>query len=285
MNCLTARRMLDLARGSEQVESLVEAAAHVTNCPPCQEAVQLQQRFDGRIGTMCRDRPVPAGLKERLLAALEAAEFAAESPVETAAAGSAGAASPAIGSPAIGSPAGAVVGPAVAAPQREPAPQPPARSGWTRRRAWWTIYAAAGVIAAGIAVALIWPAAPSVSLDELAQQAMADGLEVGSLPAFGGFVQPPATMSTKHLVQPPHSLNKAAVYEISLTSRHLRGRLIVVPLALVKDPPRATGFLGGSITYRTGYLTTAWTEGKFAYLCCVSGQNENVLRGLEPQVT
>ncbi len=83
MNCRTARETLDVARlpegsphetsGDElQGPTINEAARHVNGCPACQTAVRLREQIDARIGQLCRDVPVPACLRERLLSRLEA---------------------------------------------------------------------------------------------------------------------------------------------------------------------------------------------------------------------
>lgn len=73
MDCLTARTMLDLVPPSaEGGADAVQAAAHVAVCPECQAVVQARGEFDRRVGEVCRAVPVPAGLRESLLAQLAA---------------------------------------------------------------------------------------------------------------------------------------------------------------------------------------------------------------------
>jgi hypothetical protein len=79
MDCLTARTTLDLVPPSaEGGTDAVQAAAHVAVCPECQAVVRARGEFDRRVGEVCRAVPVPAGLRESLLAQLAATPQPAE---------------------------------------------------------------------------------------------------------------------------------------------------------------------------------------------------------------
>ena len=74
MDCGLAREQLDVARpdsADRETAELEAAFAHVDACPECAEVVEFRREFDRRTGAVMRDVPVPAGLKERLLAAAE----------------------------------------------------------------------------------------------------------------------------------------------------------------------------------------------------------------------
>jgi hypothetical protein len=74
MDCGLAREQLNVARpdsGDREDPALEEAFAHVDGCPACAEVVEFRREFDRHFGRALRDVPVPSGLKERLLAAVE----------------------------------------------------------------------------------------------------------------------------------------------------------------------------------------------------------------------
>lgn len=74
MDCGLAREHLDVARpdsADRETAELEAAFSHVDSCPECAEVVEFRREFDRRTGAVVRDVPVPAGLKERLLAAAE----------------------------------------------------------------------------------------------------------------------------------------------------------------------------------------------------------------------
>lgn len=73
MNCHDALIQLEAARPSSsdyQEPDLVTAFTHVESCRGCRETLDAREQLDRRIGRVMRDVPVPAGLKERLLASL-----------------------------------------------------------------------------------------------------------------------------------------------------------------------------------------------------------------------
>jgi hypothetical protein len=74
MDCGLAREQLEGARpdsGDREDPALEAAFAHVDACPACAEVVEFRREFDRHAGRVIRDVSVPAGLKERLLAATE----------------------------------------------------------------------------------------------------------------------------------------------------------------------------------------------------------------------
>lgn len=260
MNCQTAQQTLELARPDHPEGAAIdEAAQHVKGCPSCRTAVRRHEQLDQRIGEVCRDVPVPAGLKERLLAAVEAAAHLDDG-IMCGAAGAARVANAAqTGKVAIG----------------------------TRRRWLGRIsLAAACVVAAAIGIWSIWPKAPSIDLDEMASLVATDNIGPENLAEFthfgnGWLPHVPSTMITRMLVDPPRRLeNDVALYFFKVPGARrttiLNGRLLVIPKRLVNlsDVPTAASFLAGPTVYKAGYCTTAWVEGEFVYVCCLSGENE-----------
>jgi hypothetical protein len=235
VNCQTARETLELVRpDAPGAARVAEATHHVSGCASCRTAVRQREEVDVRIGELCRDVPIPRGLKERLLARL-----ATRAP-----------AGPAAAVPRIGS-----------------------------RRRWLGIVslAAAAVMALGIGTWSLWPARLSVDLEEITGLMATDGINPANLTEFSTFAgglapQLPRTM--RPLAGPPRRLGRfeAAVFFFKLGE--LDGRLAVVPRRFVKasDLPSATSLLSGFISYRPGgFCTTAWVEGDFVYVCCLSG--------------
>jgi hypothetical protein len=77
-----------------------------------------------------------------------------------------------------------------------------------------------------------------------------------------------------------------AVYSFELPAtrngKAVRGKLLVVPVARLVNPPTATTFLGRPAFYpgRT-FCASTWVEGEFAYACLVEG-GEDSLQRLRP---
>lgn len=260
MNCQTAQQTLELARPDHPEGAAIdEAAEHVKGCPSCRTAIRRQEQLDQRISELCLDVPVPMGLKERLLVAVEAASHVDDGVVRGT------------------SPSVARVANSVRAGK--------ASVGTRRRWLGMISLAAACVVAAGLGFWSIWPNSPSIDLDDVASLVATDNIGPEHLAEFthfgnGRLPQFPATMITRMLVDPARRLeNDVALYFFKVTGPRrtvLNGRLLVIPKRLVKlsDVPTAASFLAGPTTYKTGYCTTAWVEGDFVYVCCLSGENE-----------
>ncbi len=289
MNCLIARQTLELARrdepdaddrtpGNRSRATVEEAARHVEDCAACRTAVRRQRQFDHQVGVMIRESPVPADLKERLLARLEA-EARTQVSDRPDAATSTAAVSP-------------VAGPAVAAPAA-------ARSQvGSRRRSLKAIALAAACVIAGVGTWSLWPVPPAISPDKVASLLATDNLSPGGLAAFTKFASRqlpklPETMTSSGLIDPPRRLDEdeqdVAVYFFATSRRGpLDGRLAVIPKRRVAASalPQATSFLGPpeATYYENGFCVTAWVEGEFVYICCVKG-GENKLHDLLPART
>jgi hypothetical protein len=75
MDCKTARLLLPFARPHRCELEQTEAGAlegHLDHCPDCHSLAQHEDAFDQRLGRAMRQVEVPAGLREQLLARLEA---------------------------------------------------------------------------------------------------------------------------------------------------------------------------------------------------------------------
>lgn len=84
MDCRTARQLLDCLHtgtaGSVELVHLTNDAAdasheelsdHLDHCPACRHVLEEREHFDRRLFSMLMSSPVPPGLEERLLSAIE----------------------------------------------------------------------------------------------------------------------------------------------------------------------------------------------------------------------
>jgi len=278
MNCLNARETLESAAlGDFDAATVDQAARHIEECASCQAAVRRQEQRDARIGQFCRDVPVPPGLKERVLARLEAG---AEENARTAIAATAEAGIP-------------DRSPSATPPSARPFVRPPAMS----RRKWLAIASTTAALALVGTLGLVYLRASShaLNLDEVAGLVADHSLDPEQLDLFTQFgnglaIRLPATIITRPLVDPPRKIEgcDGAVYFFQLPGRRgaapLQGRLVVMPLDWIKDKESlrsVTSFLAGPTPYKNGFCTTAWAEGNLAYVCCLSA-GENELHRLMP---
>ena len=283
MNCHTAREMLELARpGDPDAQTVNEAARHVMSCPACDAAVRHREALDIRIGELCRNVSIPARLKDRLLAALDSSSATGTGParmvLDGTAAGSSGI--------SLSNP-----GPAEPPPSRAVPAEPVVGS----RRRWLSRIstAAACIAAVGLGIWSLFPAPPSIGLDEIVDRATSNDIDPKTLAAFTRFrnglaVEAPGSMMTRWLVDPPRRLGDSGIavffFEVPRPDgATLKGRLLIVPKSFVKagDVPTAARFLSGPTQYIRGFQTTAWVEGKFVYVCCLA-ENASGLRLLQP---
>jgi hypothetical protein len=275
-DCSAARQTLELARpGETDAAVLAGATRHAESCPACRAAVRRQERLDTKIGALCRDVPVPDGLRERLLASLEpanderptleesiAATGSAETETETEAA-----------APTL-MPVGAT-GPAVLVVA-------------TRQRLLKRVAAAvACTLVAGMGVwYAVRSARPTLDLSDLVAEAIADELMPEGLPDYTGpaALRVPDSMETRYLVDSPRQLAtpQAAVYFFRMRTpggRLVEGRLLVVPYRLLVNPPIAASFLAGSAYYPGhGYCASTWFEGELVYVCLAKGGEDDLRR-------
>jgi hypothetical protein len=271
MNCDTARQTLELRDPDAVVTSAIrDAEAHVEDCADCKTTLRNQEQLDRRIARVCQDVPVPVGLKERLLHNLSIGKSATFTD-----------------SPSVDSNAQAILASTTLTKSESVT-----FAVGTRRRWFRTIVAATALVAVA-SLGGWWSmrtAIPKVALDEAITTAReAHPEEMSGFERFrtGDQLQLPATMLTSALTEPPQHLEKidAAVYSFRIRGnggRLVKGHLIVIPRAALVDPPTATRFLDSiALPTKLPYRTTAWVEGKLAFVCYVEG-NEEALFKLRP---
>ena len=77
MDCKTAHLLLDFNRPTPTELEASEAETlenHLIDCPACARLARDERRLDEHVGQAVRDVPVPAGLRERLIAGLQRPE-------------------------------------------------------------------------------------------------------------------------------------------------------------------------------------------------------------------
>ncbi|MGQ0635165.1 MAG: hypothetical protein ACT4QC_11180 [Planctomycetaceae bacterium] len=174
----------------------------------------------------------------------------------------------------------------------EPGPALSARAPRFVRRRWFLATFAASAAALAIGWLWLWrPAAPKWQIDDLTRRLLDESLSPAALPDFGQFASgalpvPPTTMRTHWISAPPRALieGNAAVYFFDVPTKRgpTEARLLVIPIARLAEAPTAEAFLAGPAYYPAlERCSTAWVEGKFAYICCVKG-GENILQKLRP---
>ncbi|MEX1098402.1 MAG: hypothetical protein WED34_20320 [Planctomycetales bacterium] len=279
MDCRTALDMLECdtleappsAAGGADPE-LSAARAHVRDCPRCAAAFRALQERDRQIAQAMQDIPVPAGLRERLFAAL------------------------ALESPGAGDTADAVAaeivpGEGATIPAAE-APPAPVAARRRRNRSWGT--AAAAAVVAAVVVGGWWAAHSGTSRVPLAEWRNEAGTawdEFALLPEFdGGFdAIPPASWPAAIQFTPPRGVphpdvpgHAAALYAFRLGSGGavVEGVVLAVPASAIDSPPENTYFNVRSAAYAAagGSATVAWTEGDLVYVCSVRGGREPLER-------
>jgi len=266
MDCQTARQSLAAIRPGTADSALPEFASareHVQSCAACQTTLNRHDELDLRIGELCRDVAVPAGLKDRILDSLQST---AKQPA-----------------PAATSrlPSGSPAPAPVSVEHRKNTPL--SRRKWSRR-----IAAAACALLVGVgAWFLIQQSFATVSLDEIdaAGESLVD-VAPEKLPEFVGFasgveLHPPQEMNLTNVrvSTPPRHMTvgergiESAVFFLTVTSRGsktLTGRLAVLPLAKVAAAPPAGGRL---FRYVGTDYAAVWTEGNLVYVCYLSGRD------------
>jgi len=152
---------------------------------------------------------------------------------------------------------------------------------------------AAACVVAGLGAWSLWPSPQWIELDGVINRLATNDISpvhLAEFTQFAGGVAPkvPGTMVTRRLGLPARRLGnmEVAVYFFTLSGPRrtiLQGRLAVIPKRLVKpnEVPSAASFLAGPPMYKPGFCATAWGEGEFVYICCLSG-GEDALRRLVP---
>lgn len=234
MTCEEAREQLEAARpdsGDFDEPELVDASSHVRDCPECRAVLHRRERFDRRVGRAMRDVPVPAGLKSRLLEALQRARADSGS-------------SPAHDQAADG-----------AAPDEAASTGRAGRERSSRRKLL-VKFALAACAAAAVLFVVVrsnrTAPEPLLTLDDVLASATLDG---SALPAFDGNFKAPLPGGvwrdpSRFAFRPSAAgdltgddgFHRAALYEFRIRSPRggsIRGVLLVVPKERLQDPPAA----------------------------------------------
>lgn len=238
MDCELAREQLDAARpdtGDREDSALEAAFAHADACPACAEVVEFRREFDRQAGRVIRDVPVPAGLKERLLAA---AEISAQPSVV-----------------------------------RAPADQRSAR--YSRRKVFVAVTSAAALLLAAAGTWLFTHDAPAPLAMSDVQAFWASRIEHGAaladLPEFDGSFDPAIqdgrwsgaiSASPLGADMDDDGRHDAAVYAFRT------GFLVIMQPGRVTGPPEAGSALSAQRSYRP-VPNVAWTLDGQVYLCYV----------------
>ncbi len=267
MDCRRALEFLEVVRPDSPdglLPELAAAVAHVDACSHCRSTVADRNLLDRKIARTMQDVPIPAGLKDRLLAAtipadaddfgasqLEAEEAALEAVAE--------------------------LHDSSSSKTRGPA-----------RRTW--LQAALAVTAACLCVGVgLWRFGyfePSqVTLEDFRDSATLDLADLPDFegdfsperPGFGWRASPHVVVETpaKGLSLDGGTLHQIALFQFrfQVRRRTVRGALMTVPLSRVADPPPAKSFIPGNVHYvATGqgeFTTVAWTERDLVYVCVV----------------
>ncbi|MEX1231726.1 MAG: hypothetical protein WEB58_15870 [Planctomycetaceae bacterium] len=277
MDCREAQRILDAAQADARdlwEPEVAPAAVHLKTCRDCQLSLRKKNRFDHAFGVAVRDVAVPAGLKQRMLAAI-----AADSP--------GGSSSHSFGDEPVESKAESLVALKEETPVVETSAVQDSIASPTmrvRRRRFGWISTAALMLLAALGAFWFWPAGGEpVALDELLSgfavqgqyQTPFDENFAVKLPAEGWDskrlkIDGPFGYATANARQ-----DQAAVYRFQLASRRqpLQGKLVVIPLSRVANPPRTSTIF--EVTAESSsdgsYSHAAWTEGEFVFVCYVDG--------------
>lgn len=265
MDCRSALELLEIVRPESRdvTEPDVSAAvAHVDACPRCRSTIAGRDALDVKIARTMQDVPIPAGLKERLLAtSIPSSEDdfgASQLEFEE---------------------TGCVAQPVIVHESKQRG---------SSRRVW--LQGAVACAAACLCVVIgLWrfgyfePA--KLTLDELRGSAT---LDLADLPAFAGdfAAERPgfgwrASSDVDVATQargffPAGKRHQVALFEFRFRVKRnslVRGALMAVPAALLADPPQDKSFDPGNVQYvATGngtFPTVAWREGDLVYVCVV----------------
>jgi hypothetical protein len=257
MDCRTALTLLESARPDTDdlsAPELAEAAEHLASCARCEAVFVKRQATDRKVGALMRDVPVPEGLQQRVLSAIEAESERAKS---------------------------------VPPPVRVPAPSQ-SRRGMPRSRR----FALAGSVVAIVGLAswgFVLLTAPVTSLPELFRE-LAEVDDLRNLPEFHGdaqlFTLPDSGWETGLVWNESHprglpshsSIHHAALHSFEARMRHERmaGILLVLFRRSISSPPdSAAGMPTGPVDYVEAggrhYTVVAWSSGDLVYVCGVEG--------------
>lgn len=282
MKCDDALEQLESARpgsGDREEPELSEAAGHVRHCADCRSTLQQRERLDLQIGRAMRDVPLPDGLKDRLLASLDATARREASVLP----GSVRAGSPVAGKP-----------PGTTPPSEKPAANAPEK---TSRRKLLLKFVAAACAAAAVVFVVVRNNQPApdtrLALDDVYRSAT---LDVSQLAEFDGNFEAPLPGGvwrdrTRFDFRRPaggdlaaeNGFHRAALYEFRINGRHgvtVTGSLLVVPRSSLQNPPAETAVNLKSAVYaprKSGdYRAFAWSspDDDVVYICFIPAGDE-----------
>ena len=236
---------------------LTVAAAHLQVCARCQEIVSSRQDADRAISSACRDIPVPVGLEERLLGAVDAELMSLTTPSDS-----------------------------TSVTEKRPKLS---RRRWTKRVA----VAAACALCLTVGWWALMPGS-SVTSAELTFAAVAELTTPQSRELFQGSFKPeksfpvdslqlPASFGMFDYRQLPISSQstEAALSSFSFIGRRgrtIRGALLIARASDVQPLPTATSMSIAATVYERGFSIKSWHAGDFVYVCLVEGDEASLLQ-------
>lgn len=260
MDCSNALAKLELCRSeacAEDDPELTAASAHLADCARCRTLVANREEMDRAIAAVCRDVPVPAGLENRLLDAVQA-ELASNS---------------------------------VPAPDDKPH-----RSKSPRRFRQISVIAASLLCLMFGGWYWIDYSTVSLNKVTQAASQQLDSQVAGPL-FSGAFEPqqsaPTAAMDFSSLswmddyreLFPQRTSLDIAISEFEFRSnggRTIRGALIIAPAAKIWSSPTATSMSSATPIYHSRFSAVSWRDGDFVYVCIVQG-GDAPLRELQRQ--
>lgn len=292
MDCRTVLDLLELPAPADPVDEAdlrrAEALSHVAECPTCAATRGLRERFDRRIGRTLRDVPLPAGLRNDLLAALAAAETDVPE-------------SAADGVP-VANGAPVAVAEAVATIPTADRLVPVATAPAGRRRWLRTLIVGASVLAAaGVLGAIGWwrirdAAEPVVDLaevrrelaarfDELPQAETAGLAETIPLPTYAWPSRAVAFDPTARAWTRPEGRTLGTVYRFEIREpgrAPVSAAILALPADRVLPLPAARHLAATGTEYvmtaEARFATAAWQDGDVVYVCLVRSGGDTLDR-------
>ena len=267
MDCRRALEILESARPDSEDYLDAEfagAVLHLEDCPGCIAALRERNARDERIGSMIRCVPVPAGLEQRLLNAVQSAAEAAASTGSR---------------------------PEMVSPAAPPPQQKFSRRVWIRAAA---LTAAASLLVGTAAWLIVEQQLGGVTVAELSDTAP---LALEGLPAFDksftARLPERWTISRRLTIGPARGMSLsgerrhgAALYPFTVESAGsalTSGVLLVVPRRAIKSAPEPTHFQAANVNYFSRSAAVSWQSDGLVYVCFVKNGEaaEMVGRALE----
>ena len=286
MDCLTTQRTLDLLRPGHSAQELAEAEeaipapiaaearSHLTGCELCQGVVARHLRFDARVGEAFRNVPVPMGLRERLIAAVQTAELAQSASQ--------------IGSLATAEPVGAETA-TNSNPQPLPTRENPRVPG-QRRRFWFKQLAACALLLITGFAGWSWFTPKRVPIEQLVQATTAANLDPAALVAYSRSAALPQDLWVPTTVDrdPARELVVNGVPAAIRFFKVLNRKRVAIPVRLVAVPRSSVQFAvnspgAGRIAYVGSWAVWTWSEGNTQFVVALEGGEGELMRLIRHQ--